>query len=439
MTNNAEIIESASLEEAVMKTMMDAANCNGSVIPVIVAKQGKRTTLSGAMSVGLLDKHVQTDSAKKSASPDELALAGNRPLLPEHVDAIAKYLTTNAGAPENGKGTYILPPVTLCVKDPLRVYSPKFSSTPTCMGYMVLPGATKVGTTDGQHREAGIGKARNNMGTADKEAFETDSITFMLTLEDNIEQAHQDFADCSKTKAIPPSMLAVYDRRVPANKLVLELTKRCPVFVEKIDSTSKKLGKNSTCLFTANQVRQLVKSLLTGDMAMSETAFLERVSRTEIPDDDPATLEDVVNRCVNYIDFLSERIDAWKVVAAITKRGPQMAKIKDLRQYSPSLLYTATGLNIVGCVGYEIFKNHKDEWRMYAERLANLKFDKSDKLWSDVLEPKVNKAGEKVFNISTNRAPVERAIARVLQAIGLDPEPTPEQPRPIALSNSANS
>jgi hypothetical protein len=101
-------------------------------------------------------------------------------------------------------------------------------------------------------------------------------------------------------------MLAVYDRRVPANRLVVELTKKCPVIVEKIDSISKSLGKHSTCLFTANQVRQLVKSLLTGDMAMSETTFLERVNRTAIPDDDPAALEDMVNRCVDYINLLTE-------------------------------------------------------------------------------------------------------------------------------------
>ena len=48
-------------------------------------------------------------------------------------------------------------------------------------------------------------------------------------------------------------------------------------------------------------------------------------------------------------------VPAWKQAAAITKRGPDMNKIKHLRQTSSSVLFTATGLNIIGCIGYDIF------------------------------------------------------------------------------------
>ena len=45
----------------------------------------------------------------------------------------------------------------------------------------------------------------------------------MLTCETDLQRIHQDFADASKTKAIPPSMLVAYDRRPPINRLVLDL------------------------------------------------------------------------------------------------------------------------------------------------------------------------------------------------------------------------
>ena len=62
-----------------------------------------------------------------------------------------------------------------------------------------------------------------------REELETDGIGVMITCETNIDQIHQDFADCSKTKPLPPSQLAVYDRRNPANKLVIDLEAKCPV------------------------------------------------------------------------------------------------------------------------------------------------------------------------------------------------------------------
>ncbi len=74
-------------------------------------------------------------------------------------------------------------------------------------------------------------------------------------------------------------MLTVYDLRNPANSLVIKLVDVCPVFRDKVDSTSQEIGANSTCLFTANQVRQMVKALLTGDFAMADGPFADEASK----------------------------------------------------------------------------------------------------------------------------------------------------------------
>ena len=88
--------------------------------------------------------------------------------------------------------------------------------------------------------------------------FGSDAVAVMVTCETDADQVHQDFADCSKTKPLPPSQLAVYDMRNPANRIVLEAAEKCPIFREKIDATSKTLGKHSTLLFLANHVRRFI-------------------------------------------------------------------------------------------------------------------------------------------------------------------------------------
>ena len=98
------------------------------------------------------------------------------------------------------------------MKEALRVYTGPGKST-VKMGYMVLPDTATLDTTDGQHRLQAALEARAKMSESDSERFAQDAISFMMTCEDNLEQVHQDFADCSKTRSIPPSMLTVYDRR----------------------------------------------------------------------------------------------------------------------------------------------------------------------------------------------------------------------------------
>ena len=142
---------------------------------------------------------------------------------------IADYLKENAGSPESGKGTYIIPGVTLNVKEALNVYTGPSSST-VKIGYLVLPDLATVEITDGQHRLAAVIAAMSKMSEQDREFFWQDAVSFMLTCEDETRQVHQDFADCSKTKSIPPLLLTVYDLRQPVNGLVIDLNRPVPGF-----------------------------------------------------------------------------------------------------------------------------------------------------------------------------------------------------------------
>lgn len=154
-------------------------------------------------------------------------------------------------------------PLTFNVQQPVRLYSVDYEAQ-VRPGYLVIPPLAKLAITDGQHRRSGIVKALQTYCRKNQDALLNDGIAVMITCESDINQIHQNFADCSKTEALAPSQAAVYDRRNPAKRLVVDVEQKCSLFTGKVDATSTKLGKRSTAVFTANQVRQFVKAMLVG-------------------------------------------------------------------------------------------------------------------------------------------------------------------------------
>jgi hypothetical protein len=274
------------------------------------------------------------------------------------------------------------------------------------------------------------------MDSETRVSFAQDGVAFMLTCESNIEKAHQDFADCSKTKQLPPSMLTVYDLRNRANGLVIKLVNVCPIFKDKVDSTAKSIGNNSSALFTTNQVRQMVKAILTGDFALGDEQFAE-TAKELLPTTE--LYQETLDKFEEFINYLTEHLDVWKEASQVPA-GIQHAKLKQIRGRGYVCL-TATGLNIIGRIGHELLASGAPDWKQYALKLAHLDWQKSNPLWTDVVQPKKDKLGnvvmedvqvnghtEKrpVMGVVTNRAPLNRAINRASQAIGL--APTPETP-----------
>src|SRR5260221_787730 len=327
MTTKVKIIECASFDEASIRGTKEAGNSSGTVLPVVIFRQGSRQVLAGAMAVRQITKYVFLENkSKKGDKPEEVVSNKTRPIIPEHVDTIRKYLIQNAGRPNGdpNKGKYILPGLTFNVKEEIRVYTGPGSST-IKMGYLVLPDVAALESTDGQHRVLALPGALEKMMERDREYFGQDAIPFMLTCEDDPKQIHQDFADCSKTKPIPPSLLTSYDRRLRGNGLVLDLIDACPVFRDKVDGTSKNLSKNALKLFLTNQVRQLVRALLTGDVAMAEAPFAAKASEL-LPEGREDIYQDALKRYTDFINVVTEHLPLCRDAAQI-HRGLDMNKI----------------------------------------------------------------------------------------------------------------
>jgi DNA sulfur modification protein DndB len=416
------------LEEAQRLAGAEAANTGAFSIPVVVFRQGRRTVVTGALPMSWVKNRLETRSAKaakKGGSMADTQSALNRPEYPEHSETIAKYLIDNHGK------NYIIPPLSLNIQHRVNLYKPDYPSE-FLPGYLVIPGAAKLSITDGQHRRSGIVlalEALEQMSEEEAAEFGSDAVAVMVTCETDADQVHQDFADCSKTKPLPPSLLAVYDRRNPANRLVIDLERECPLFKGRIDSTSKTLSKKSTNLFLANQLRQLVKELLAGSYggyALGDAEFEKRAVEL-LPPAAEELYSDALAKFSEYINYLSEVMPVWARIAKLPTGTLQVSQIPGIRDEGWICL-SATGLNIIGRVGHKLFSTGElqQEWREYARKLADIDWKRSAEIWQGNISQGTR--------LVTQQTPVKNAFKKVCAAIGLPgyavAEETEEQSEP---------
>ena len=234
----------------------------------------------------------------------------------------------------------------------------------------------------------------------------------MITIESDLAQIHQDFADASKTKALPKSQLAAYDRRNPANGIVLDLIDDCCIFQGRVDSTSKTLSKLSNKLFLTNQVRQMVKELLVGSYALADEQFEDRAI-TILVDAKSPQYEEQRKRFGEFIDCYTEAVPVLRNIAAMDNSGFAGERVRDLRMEGWVCLM-ATGLVIVGRIGYLLFKHDVADWKTYVDRLGEIDWRKSGELW----QGNIIRDGK----VMTQQVPVRLAVQAVRNAIGLTDE-----------------
>ena len=396
--------------------MTEAARTDGFALPGVLFRQGSRWFISTAIPMRRIRQRLlEVRSAAKRGTVAEVQAATNRPVMPEHVANIAGYIRENVAT------NYILPPMTLNVQTPpISVYTP----TSVADGgygsvFIVIPETATLSVTDGGHRTTAIIEAWERMTQEQREEFDRHAVSVMITLEGQLSQVHQDFADCSKTKALPPSQLAAYDRRNPANGIVLDLIEQCKLFNDKIDSTSKTLSKTSTNLFLTNQVRQLVKELLIGDYAMADDQF-EVKAKQILESSSTGHYATERDKFVEFVDIVTDAVPVLSVIAALP-RGTTRNKIVELRSQGWICL-TATGMVIIGRIGHELFRDNRADWREMASRLGEVDWSRNGEFWRGNI---VNDG-----KMSTTRAPVRTAAENVRRAIGLPAKTKAEVEQP---------
>jgi DNA sulfur modification protein DndB len=382
----------------------DAASTGGRVFPCVVFYQGKRLMISTSVPYSFLQKHVQTESAKKGENPRGRT---NRPLITEHVRIIQNYMRENADH-------YIMPPVTLNVRTQPRVHA-HGSNASIRAGYLVVDDSTLFYVTDGQHRIAAISghdeSKRHVFGIIDEdEAFRNHGMAVQIVYEPEITLIHQDFADAAQTKPIPASLLAAYNMREPVNRVLAEIVDA--TFLRgRVDETSKSLPKLSQNLFLLNQVRGLVKELLIGDYAMADPQ-LDRHAKERIGSKDAQ--HRFVQSARRALDLLASEMTPWNDVASMPSGSDAPNRIPDYRAKYVNM--TATGLVVIGRVVHEVNKQFDDPTKRdsYYRRLATeIDWRRGAEIWQNAIVQD-NK-------VMTQRGPVRVAANRVMEQLNLEP------------------
>lgn len=381
----------------------DAASSGGRVYPCLVFRQGGRLMVTTSFPFTFLARQVRLDSAAKGGNP---RTSTNRPLMADHVRNIRDYLIKN-------RNEYILPPVTLNVRQMPQVYVHK-SNSPVRSGFLVVGDATMFDVTDGQHRIAAIAGSASTKPTVpplltEAPEFESDSMSVLIVVEQEMSRIHQDFADAAQTKQIPASLLAAFNTREPVNKVLTTIVDRSEFFRGRVDATSKTLPKLSQSVFLLNNVRGFVKELLVGDYAIAEDAlgrYTDKLLST-------AEQRDMfVSRASQLIDVLTAKMEPWNEIVKISVDDTMASRIPDLRKNYISL--TATGLVIIGRVAFEINKWLPEAERLskYIELATNVDWRREAEIWQGSIIVDNGK-------LVTNRAPVALAARRVKELLGL--------------------
>lgn len=380
----------------------ESASTGGWTFPITIARQGDRMFLSGALPVVFVENRLVSRSAVKGASMSDASSSTNRPLEPKHVKDIARYIV------DNSRSSYILPSLTLNVQEEINVHTMAGSGDYKA-GYIAMPVGVSFTITDGQHRVAGLKEA---LAILDKhyperaERLRKDSLAVMVTCEHDIKQIHQDFADCSKTKALPPSLLSVFDMRNPANRILSDVIDQCQLFKGKIDSTSKTLSKKSVNLFLANQVRQMIKHLMT--RGNPTDAEFEKRAKEMLGE--AQHYEKYLEKYVKYINHAVRNISVLQDIAMISPDSPKRATIPKLREEGWVCL-TVTGLNVIGSLGHDIFVHELEDWEKYIDKLAQVDWSRSGETW----QGNIVQGGK----MMTQTGPTRVAVDRIEELIGL--------------------
>jgi DGQHR domain-containing protein len=366
-------ISHKTLDEAVDSAQKSAGVAGGYASPCVLFRQGARTMIAGAIPFKMVMERLISESAPDASTIEQVKEARNRPEDVGHSEAIGDYIL------ENVDGKFILPPLTLNLSEEVIVHSIEYDvEPPTKNGMLILPMSAKIDITDGQHRRSGIAQAYRKLTRDKQKLLDQSSVAVMITCEADIQQVHQDFADCSRTKPLASSQLAVYDRRNPANALVIDLIDMVPLFTGKVDSTSAKLSKKSPAPFLTNQVRQVVKVLMTGGYGIAELDFEEKAKVELGSGNSPAYKA----KRDNYVAFLTAAIEAIPLLKEVSALTPDLMKtrIPAFRDEGWVCL-SATGLNMIARLGFEMMRDGEENWRDYVAKMATIDWRRSAPIW----------------------------------------------------------
>jgi DGQHR domain-containing protein len=388
---SANIILLETQRDAQEQAYADASTSGAPVFLCQVYKQGGRYHLVFSLPFNLLVELARLQSADKKKNKSDAENSMNRPEMPQHTNEIARYLLES--------DNYILPPFIFNCNTPIKIFS--YGAGAVKVGYAVIPRNVELFVTDGQHRLKAIQKV-----LSEKPELGNDSATVLVVQENDIEQIHQDFADCAKNKPIPPALLTAFDVSDILSQLTRKIAKELVIFEGRIDKISGKIGKDPNYMFTMNQLRIGVAEFLFGS---SKKPVIE--SRANQNKNEFLLM---LERIKNFYTEFAKNNEVWKTLLQPTSQTVNL-NLYAIRQQR--IDFNSVGFQIISRVGHFIFfgQEFTDVQRdTLIKALASLDYSRDSALWENSV---LIDDGEGNKKIVTQSAAVDKGVKVALREV----------------------
>jgi len=400
-TNNqkratANIVRLETQQEALNQAYADAATSGARVFLCHIYQQGGRYHLGFSMPLNVLVELARLQSADKKKNKSNADSAMNRPEIPSHTNTIVKYLLETE--------TYILPPFIFNCSTPITVFS--YGTGAVQVGYAIIPSNIELYVTDGQHRLKAIKKV-----LPQKPQLRNDSVTVLIVQEEDMDQIHQDFADCARTKPISTALLTAFDVSDVFAKLTRDVSKQLVIFNGRIDKISRTVGKDPNYMFTMNQLKIGIAEFLYGS---PQKQVIE--SRSEQTKNEYQPMLEQIKTF--YTDF-AENNETWEQLLQPASETFNNIDLYNFRQQR--IDFNSVGFQIISRVGHQIFFEREYTYlqrETLIKALASLDFSRDAALWKNsVVIDDEDKHGNPTTKIIANIGAINKGFRMAIEEI----------------------
>lgn len=283
-------------------------------------RQGRRLQFVTTMPLSNYLDLTRIDRAQKGMTVEELREHKNRPKIPSQQTAIRDYLGETGCVGEK----FIFPSFMINFGSEWSEEKPQAKLTilatdteALCWPAVFEPSGEKMPSTDGAHRTQTI-KDMVDKGANDEgiRALLANGVGVTIVMEADNDDAHQDFADCGKAKAIADSIVSTFDKRHIVVAAARELVKINPFLAKFVDATSPSvnLSSNSTKVWSMSAVRGALTSGIPG------FKDLTAADKKKALVDHPKQVSDFLCEVVDNVDLLGKLDRGEATPAAFRKQ-----------------------------------------------------------------------------------------------------------------------
>lgn len=351
---------------------------------------------------------IKTSTLRKKGQEVINSEVRNRFLDKKHKADIKSYIM------EEDK--YTIPPITLVSTErlpfepfllginektiPQEEFYEKLNTSGPIAGLIQLPLIYQFECLDGNHRVAAI----KELVDEKPEVVQGSNILLNVVCEKDIYKIRQDFVDVNKNaKQTTPSINTLFNTRDAIPNIVSRVMDHINYLEELVDIITTSISKNSSKIYTLNNIKNVVVELAGYDAQSGKGA--EEKANKQLKDDEMKKKE-VLSQTILFFDALKEN----EFVSECIKKKH---KIKDIRQ--TSVITVGIGLSLASDITKYIFEHfNEEEWKQQLLKLMQYDWSRRNPLFLET--GIVGKEGA----IANTRAIITKTKAALLYSLGYE-------------------